>query len=92
MVDDLEHVMVVADLRMAFSLRIVGVGLFVRNLLEHGSEEDVDTGVLLDQIAEFDEDGVQVLGILVDVVNNAAEPFLVSTLVVRKPFAQSVEM
>ena len=57
---------------MAFAQWIISVWFLVRDLFEHGLDERVDTGVLLDQLFELDQNGVQLLGILVDVVNNSA--------------------
>ena len=58
MVDDLEHVLVIADLRMTLALWIVIIGLFLGDLPEHGFEKQVDTGVVFDEVLELDEDRV----------------------------------
>jgi len=70
--DDLKHMVVVTDLRVAFPQRIIRVGMFIWNLLKHRLDERVDTGVVLDEIFELDQNGVQVLGIPLDVVDDSA--------------------
>lgn len=56
-VEDLEEVLVVADLGVAGGR--VAVGFLFRDLLEHGLEEHVDAGVFLDQVLELLQHGVQ---------------------------------
>ena len=75
-VEDVEEVVVVSDLGGAGG--IGGVGAVAGEFLEHGGDEEVDAGVGFDELFELVEGGMERLAFaLVDVGNDAAEPFVV---------------
>lgn len=82
-VEDRQHVAVVADLLVAGGVLVVW--LPVGDLIPHLAEEHADAGVGLDEVLELLEHGDEALGVLVYVVDLRLEPFLVNASVGWEP-------
>lgn len=82
--------MVVANLLPAGGIFVVGV--LHRDFLEHLHEEHVDSGVAFDELLEFLQHRNKLLGILLGLLDLAAQPFLVDTVVGWQPGAGLVHM
>lgn len=88
-VQDLQEVVVVADLGAA--CRIGPVWPFTRDLGEHGRDEQVDARIGFDQLFEFLQNGVQLMGrVLVNMCDDSAEPFQVRGVARGHPFSDAV--
>jgi hypothetical protein len=70
--------------------RVHFVWLFARDLLEHGLHEQEDPGVALDEVFEFHNHRVQLLWVIVDVLDHAAQPFSLRAVVAGHPVADPV--
>lgn len=81
MVQDLEHFVVVSNLSLAG--RILVIWLLVGNLVEHGVEPHVDSGVVLNEGLEIPQYWSQLLGVLCGIVDVMAEPLSVDSRVRR---------
>ena len=86
-VQDLEHVVVITDLPPAGWILLVD--MFVRDLVEHGSEVHVHSCVTLDEVLEFLQRGDQRLLVFVSVLDLLAEPFAVCSAVIWQPCSWS---
>lgn len=62
---------------------------FVREFFESRDEEVVHDGVGLDEFAEFTEDGVEVVRIVVCISDNLCEPFLLDAGVCGHPVSEA---
>jgi hypothetical protein len=89
-VEDLQHVVVVADLRPAG--RVVLVRRLGWNLIPHLGEVHEYAGVVLDHFLELAQHrGELLLSMLINVVNCVAQPLAMDTIVGRQPGARSEE-
>jgi len=70
---------------------VFAVGFLRRNLLEHRSEEHVESGVILDHGLELLDHGREFLGIVVDVVGDMGQPCFLDTMVCGQPTADSID-
>jgi hypothetical protein len=69
---------------LTFPRRIRSVGFLVGDLIKHGVEKEVVASVLLDQVFEFLDDGVEafyLLRILIYLLDFPLEPLLVYAVV-----------
>lgn len=87
-IQDVEEVLVVPDLLVAFW--IVVVRLLVGDLLEHLIEEHVNTAVALNELFELLQNRVELFGVLLDMVNDTIDPVLVDSVITREPIAHSI--
>jgi len=78
-------VLVITDL--ATSSWVSGVWFLLWYLVEHLLYEHVETRVILDQLLKLFDDGVKVLGIFIDMLNHASEPFFVYSVICWEPIA-----
>jgi len=79
--------LVIADLLV--TLWIVAVGFLVWYLFKHLVDEHVDASVGFDELFELFENGLQVGRVVVDVFDDAFEPFFVNSVISGKPVAHS---
>ncbi len=86
-IQQLQHVLIVAHLRPA--TRILVVGWPPRHLREHLTEQHEDPGIRFDQVAEIRDDRVQILRLGVRLRAHRREPFLEEGLVGRQPFGHT---
>lgn len=89
-VEDFQEVVVVTNLFV--TLGILDVRLLLRDLIEHGSDQHVDARVRLNELLELFENGLKLLGILLDMIDDTIKPFLVSSVVVWQPVTYSDRM
>jgi len=78
-VQDLQHVLVIADLLAAGGISLVDV--LVGNFFEHGGEVHVDSGSTLDEFLELLKNRDQRLLVLLGVIYLLAEPLVVCAVV-----------
>lgn len=83
MIQNLQHVFIVPNLRRA--RRIITVGVLLGNLFKHLHKVHVHAGCLFDEILELLEDWYQVFGVVVGVLAYATDVFAVHAVVGRKP-------
>ena len=87
MVQRLQHVLVVAQLRRPRG--IILVGMLLGDLFKHLDEVHVHAGCLLDEFLEFLEDGDELFGVLVCVFCHPAHVLSVHAVVCGKPCTRS---
>jgi len=79
--------LVVADLLV--TLWIVAIGFLAWDLFKHLVGKHVDARVALDEFFELFENGLQVGRIVVDMFDDAFEPFFMDSVISRKPVTHS---
>lgn len=77
--------MIIADLWV--SGRVMAVWLFVRDLLEHASDEHVNSGVGLDELLELFQHGMKVMLFTIGFLYYSAQPFTMSFVICWHPIA-----
>jgi len=89
-VDNAEHVVVIADLFLAggvfFVLFLLG------DLVEHLAEEEEESRVSLDGLLEGEKDGMQLFVVGVCLRDEICETLLVGAMVLGEPFAGAVDV
>lgn len=87
-VENLEHVVVVPDLRLA--RRVVLIRRLGRDLIPHLGEVHVDARVALDHLLELAQHGDELLlSMLVNMINCFTQPLPVNAVVGRQPISGS---
>lgn len=87
-VEDFEHVVIVADLLVAGGVPVVG--FLVGNFGEHGVEPHVYAGSFLDEVLEVFQCWGQFFGVCLCLLDLAAEPFFLDSVVCWEPGSCSV--
>jgi hypothetical protein len=90
MVEEFEHVVIVADLLMTD--RVILVRLLCWYLRKHRVDKDVDTGVLLNQILELLQYRVKPFWVVLDAIDNVGQPFFVYAVIRREPVSCPVQL
>lgn len=89
-VEDFQELVVVTNLFV--TLGVLDIRLLLRNLIEHGSDQHVNARVRLNELLELFENGVKLLGILLDMIDDTIKPLLVNSVVVWHPVTYSDRM
>ena len=91
MVHDLKHVLVASY--DALSGRILVVGVFIGNFVEDYADEAVEAGVVCDQLLEFLDDRMEVIGfgVRVNFLDDVFEPCLMDSVVFGEPVPWSMD-
>lgn len=90
MIQNLQEMVVVTNLFVLVGS--ISIWLLIGDLVKHGIEQHVDSRVCFNELLEFLDDGVKLLGVVVDMIDYAGNPFFVGTVVAREPISDAVNM